>query len=179
MADKTKSTPKTQNVENADRRDFLNTVTNTFGAVGAACVAYPFIKSMSPSADVKAQATTDVDLSVLAEGEGKVVMWRGKPVFVKHRTPQEIKEARSVDVSELIDPQTDAERVKNEKYLVVVGVCTHLGCVPMSGGKHDGWLCPCHGSQFDGSGRVRRGPAPTNLEVPPYTFLDETTIRIG
>lgn len=180
MAEKTKKSATTTDTQHdAGRRDFLTTVTNTFGAVGAACAAYPFIKSMSPSADVLAQATTEVDISDLAEGQSKTVVWRGKPVFISHRTAAEIAEARNIDVSTLRDPQTDADRVQNEKYLVVIAVCTHLGCVPSSGGEYDGWLCPCHGSQFDTSGRIRRGPAPTNLEVPPYTFVSPTTIRIG
>ena len=163
----------------SNRREFLTDLTVTFGAAGAACAAYPFVKSMSPAANVKAQATTTVDISDLEEGMSKTIVWRGKPVFIKHRTPAEISDMRSVDVSELLDPQSDEERVQNEKYLVAVAVCTHLGCVPMDGGNYEGWLCPCHGSQFDASGRVRRGPAPSNLEVPPYQFVDETTIKIG
>jgi ubiquinol-cytochrome c reductase iron-sulfur subunit len=168
-----------QDSKTSNRREFLTDLTVTFGAAGAACAAYPFIKSMSPAANVKAQATTTVDISDLEEGMSKTVVWRGKPVFIKYRTPAEITDMKAVDVSELRDPQTDEERVKNEKYLVAVAVCTHLGCVPMGGGNYEGWLCPCHGSQFDASGRIRRGPAPTNLEVPPYEFLDESTIKIG
>ena len=168
-----------QDSKTSNRREFLTDLTVTFGAAGAACAAYPFIKSMSPAANVKAQATTTVDISDLEEGMSKTVVWRGKPVFIKYRTPAEITDMKAVDVSELRDPQTDEERVKNEKYLVAVAVCTHLGCVPMDGGNYEGWLCPCHGSQFDASGRIRRGPAPTNLEVPPYEFLDESTIKIG
>ncbi len=168
-----------QDSKTSNRREFLTDLTVTFGAAGAACAAYPFIKSMSPAANVKAQATTTVDISDLEEGMSKTVVWRGKPVFIKYRTPAEITDMKAVDVSELRDPQTDEERVKNEKYLVAVAVCTHLGCVPMGGGNYEGWLCPCHGSQFDASGRIRRGPAPTNLEVPPYEFLDDSTIKIG
>ena len=168
-----------QDSKTSNRREFLTDLTVTFGAAGAACAAYPFIKSMSPAANVKAQATTTVDISDLEEGMSKTVVWRGKPVFIKYRTPAEITDMKAVDVSELRDPQTDEERVKNEKYLVAVAVCTHLGCVPMDGGNYEGWLCPCHGSQFDASGRIRRGPAPTNLEVPPYEFLDDSTIKIG
>tara|TARA_Y100000780_G_scaffold211112_2_gene210297 strand:- start:494202 stop:494717 length:516 start_codon:yes stop_codon:yes gene_type:complete len=168
-----------QDSKTSNRREFLTDLTVTFGAAGAACAAYPFIKSMSPAANVKAQATTTVDISDLEEGMSKTVVWRGKPVFIKYRTPAEITDMKAVDVSELRDPQTDEERVKNEKYLVAVAVCTHLGCVPMGGGNYEGWLCPCHGSQFDASGRIRRGPAPTNLEVPPYKFLDDSTIKIG
>ncbi len=168
-----------QDSKTSNRREFLTDLTVTFGAAGAACAAYPFIKSMSPAANVKAQATTTVDISDLEEGMSKTVVWRGKPVFIKYRTPAEITDMKAVDVSELRDPQTDEERVKNEKYLGAVAVCTHLGCVPMGGGNYEGWLCPCHGSQFDASGRIRRGPAPTNLEVPPYKFLDDSTIKIG
>jgi len=168
-----------KDTKTSNRREFLTDLTITFGAAGAACAAYPFVKSMNPAANVKAQATTTVDISDLEEGMSKTVVWRGKPVFIKYRTPREIEEMRGVDVSALPDPQTDAERVQNEKYLVAVAVCTHLGCVPIDGGNYEGWLCPCHGSQFDASGRIRRGPAPTNLEIPPYTFLDETTIKIG
>ncbi len=163
----------------SDRRDFLTDVTVAFGAAGAVCAAYPFVKSMSPAANVKAQSTTTVDISDLDEGMSKTIVWRGKPVFIKHRTKQEIAEMAKVDVSVLRDPQTDKERVQNEKYLVAIAVCTHLGCVPIDGGNYEGWLCPCHGSQFDASGRIRKGPAPTNLEVPPYVYLDDTTIKIG
>ena len=161
------------------RREFLTDMTVGFGTIGALTAVYPLARTLAPSASVQAQATTISDLSDLAPGQSKTVMWQGKPVFIKHRTQQEIKESQSVDLTKLDDPQPDAERVKNEKFLVVVGICTHLGCVPMSGGNHEGWICPCHGSQFDASGRVRRGPAPTNLEVPPYEYMDDTTIRIG
>lgn len=173
---KTPSTPKVDN----EKREFLETVTTTFGVAGAACVAYPFVKSMAPSAAVKAEATLEVDVSDIPAGQSKTVLWRGKPVQIWHRTEQQIAKATSEDTSpELLDPAKDAERVKNPKYLVVLAVCTHLGCVPMHGGEFSGWRCPCHGSQFDGSGRLRRGPAATNLEVPPYEFIDETTIRLG
>lgn len=168
-----------KDTKTSNRREFLTDLTITFGAAGAACAAYPFVKSMSPAANVKAQATATVDISDLEEGMSKTVVWRGKPVFIKYRTPAEIAEMKAVDISTLSDPQTDAERVQNEKYLVAVAVCTHLGCVPIDGGNYEGWLCPCHGSQFDASGRIRRGPAPTNLEIPPYEFLDGTTIKIG
>jgi ubiquinol-cytochrome c reductase iron-sulfur subunit len=168
----------------ADRRKFLTDMTTAFGVAGAACAAYPFVRSMNPSADVKALANTEVDLSDLAEGQSKTVLWRGKPVFIKHRTPREIDEARALDadpaqLKALADPQKDSDRVQNEKFLVVLAVCSHLGCVPIEGGTHSGWLCPCHGSQFDSSGRRRAGPAPTNLEVPPYTFIAENRILIG
>ena len=179
MAKETKSSAKTSTKVDEGRRDFLTQTTTAFGAVGAACAAYPLIKQMSPSDDVKAQATTEVDLTQIPLGEGKIVMWQGKPVFIKHRTPEEIAEAKAGDATVTIDPQKDEDRVQRPEWLVTMGVCTHLGCVPNTGGKHDGWLCPCHGSQFDTSGRLRRGPAVTNLEIPPYTFLNDETIRIG
>lgn len=162
-----------------NRREFLTDLTVTFGAAGAVCAVYPFARTFSPAANVEAQATTIVDISDLGEGEGKTIMWQGKPVFIKHRTPDEIAEMQTENPQDLLDPETDQARVKNPKYLVVLGICTHLGCVPLSGGTHDGWLCPCHGSQFDASGRVRRGPAPKNLQVPPHEYMDATTIRIG
>lgn len=162
-----------------NRRKFLQDLSITFGAAGALCAIYPFARTLSPAANVEAQATTIADLSDLEEGQGKTVMWQGKPVFIKHRSAAEIASVKKTNLADLSDPETDAQRVKNEKYLVVLGVCTHLGCVPLGGGNHDGWLCPCHGSQFDASGRVRRGPAPKNLPIPPYAYMDDTTIRIG
>lgn len=164
---------------NAGRREFLTNLTTTVGVAGAACAAYPFIKSLSPSADVRAESSTTVDLSDLNVGDEKTILWRGRPVFIRYRTPKEIKEARDVDLASLSDPEADADRVKNPNYLIVIAICTHLGCVPGEGGNYDGWLCPCHGSQYDSSGRVRVGPAPKNLAVPPYTFVDEHTVRIG
>jgi ubiquinol-cytochrome c reductase iron-sulfur subunit len=146
---------------------------------------WPLVDNMNPSADVLALASTEVDLSAIEEGMSITVTWRGKPVFIRHRTPAEIEEARSVDVSALRDPQTDEERVEKPEWLVMVGVCTHLGCVPLGQkptdphGEYGGWFCPCHGSHYDHSGRIRKGPAPVNLEVPEYAFLDDTTIRIG
>ena len=168
-----------EKVADPSRRSFLSTVTTTFGVVGAAAAAYPFVRSMTPAANVKALASTEVDISDISEGETKVIIWRGKPVFIKHRTAAEIAEVTKDDKASLDDPQNDADRVQNPKWLVALAVCTHLGCVPNKGGEFGGWLCPCHGSQFDASGRVRRGPAPTNLEIPPYKFLDDNTIKIG
>lgn len=184
-ADKTKkgATGTTETSEdtlhfNLSRREFLGDVTTGFTVAGAACAAWPFLKSLAPSADVKAQATTEVDLSAVPEGQSKVVMWQGKPVFIKHRTPDEIAEVRANnDSPDLLDPEKDEDRVQNDKYLVAMAICTHLGCVP--GEQNGQWLCPCHGSIFDYSGRVVRGPANKNLEIPPYTFTDETTIVIG
>ena len=162
------------------RRDFLYVATGVIGAVGAAVSVWPFIHQMNPSASVLALASTDVDLSGIEEGQSITVLWRGKPVFVRHRTPSEITEAEDADFNALPDPQSDMERVKRREWLILVGVCTHLGCVPLSHrGDYQGWFCPCHGSHYDTSGRIRKGPAPANLAVPEYVFLDETTVRIG
>lgn len=145
----------------------------------------PFISSMNPSADVRALATVDVDLNKIPLGKTTTVMWRGKPVFVKHRTNEEISAVRSVGMEKLIDPELamDQERVKKPEWLLVLASCTHLGCIPNEKNgiteTGDGWLCPCHGSIYDASGRVIRGPAPKNLEVPPYTFVNDALIRIG
>ncbi|MBP6985473.1 MAG: ubiquinol-cytochrome c reductase iron-sulfur subunit [Alphaproteobacteria bacterium] len=170
----------------ATRRDFLVLTTTALGAVGAASLALPFIKSMNPAADVLAMATVDVDVSQMAVGQSITVMWRGKPVFVRRRTEKDIAAALEVKMDVLIDPQADAERTPYKpEWLVVVGICTHLGCVPLGQkptdqqGAYGGWFCPCHGSQYDTSGRVRVGPAPKNLEVPEYKFINETTLRIG
>lgn len=167
------------------RRDFLYLLTGATGAVGAAALVWPLIDNMNPAADVLALASTEVDLSGIEEGMAVTVKWRGKPVFVRHRTGAEIEEARAVDLGGLPDPQPDAERVIEPQWLVMVGVCTHLGCIPLGQregdprGDYGGWFCPCHGSHYDTAGRVRAGPAPENLVVPEYEFVDETTIRIG
>eukprot|EP00879_Flechtneria_rotunda_P000745 GHRR01000865.1.p1 GENE.GHRR01000865.1~~GHRR01000865.1.p1 ORF type:complete len:258 (+),score=52.22 GHRR01000865.1:65-838(+) len=145
-----------------------------FYATAARLLALKFILSMSAAADVLAMASLEVDLSGIEEGQTVTVKWRGKPVFIRHRTDAEIAEATNTNVAGFRDPQTDAERVVDPKYLVVVGVCTHLGCVPIAGaGDYNGWFCPCHGSHYDISGRIRKGPAPYNLEVPEYRFIDE------
>jgi ubiquinol-cytochrome c reductase iron-sulfur subunit len=167
------------------RRDFLELVTWATAGVGAAALAWPLIHQMNPSADVLALASTEVDLSKVAEGSAIKVVWRGKPVFVRHRTAEEIAAAEAVDVTSLRDPQPDSARVKRPEWLILVGVCTHLGCIPLgtSGseprGEFGGWFCPCHGSHFDTAGRIRKGPAPRNLVVPEYTFLSDSVIRIG
>ncbi len=167
------------------RRDFLNLVTTAFAAVGVGAVAWPFIASMQPARDVLALASTDVDLAPIAEGQAVTVMWRGKPVFVRHRTAADITAARAVTPSQLPDPQPDQARVQRDQWLIVLGICTHLGCVPLgqkptdAKGEYNGWFCPCHGSHYDTSGRIRRGPAPRNLEVPQYAFTSDTKIRIG
>jgi ubiquinol-cytochrome c reductase iron-sulfur subunit len=165
------------------RRDFLYIATGAVGAVGLAAVAWPLISQMNPDAStIAAGAPIDVDLSPITEGQVIKVFWRSMPIFVSHRTPKEIKEAQDVDIKSLPDPQPDSARVKqgHDQWLVVIGICTHLGCIPLAHqGDYDGWFCPCHGSQYDSSGRVRRGPAPLNLAVPPYTFVSDTKIRIG
>lgn len=167
------------------RRDFLLYASTAVGVVGAGLALWPFIHSMNPAADVLALASTEVDLSAIAEGQAITVMWRGKPVFVRHRTAAEIEAARSVNVDELADPQADEERVQRPEWLVMIGVCTHLGCIPLGQrpsdpkGEFGGWFCPCHGSHYDTSGRIRRGPAPLNLAIPEYAFLDDETIMIG
>ena len=164
------------------RRDFVVLTACATAGVGAAAAVWPLVSSMNPSADVLALASTEVDLSTIPVGQSATVMWRGKPVFVKHRTPEEIAEAKADDTASLPDPETDEARVKKgkEQWLITVGVCTHLGCVPLNHqGDYNGWFCPCHGSHYDTSGRIRKGPAPHNLAVPPYEFLTDTTIRIG
>jgi len=149
-------------------------------AVGAKATVHDFLVNMSASADVLAQAKVEIALDSIPEGKNVIIKWRGKPVFVRHRTPDEIQEAESAKWETLRDPQPDSERVKNPEWLVMVGVCTHLGCVPIGeAGEFGGWFCPCHGSHYDISGRIRKGPAPLNLEVPPYSFPTESTLLIG
>lgn len=165
------------------RRDFLYIATGAVGAVGAAAVAWPMISQMNPDAStIAAGAPIEVDLAPVAEGQVIKVFWRGKPIFITHRTKKEIEEARKVNVSSLPDPEPDQKRVKEgkEQWLVLIGICTHLGCIPLAHqGAYDGYFCPCHGSVYDTSGRIRSGPAPTNLPLPPYEFLADTKIRIG
>lgn len=167
------------------RRDFLYLAAGAMGAVGAASAVWPLIASMNPSAEVLALASTEVDLAPVAEGQRITVTWRGNPVFIDHRTPAQIEQANAVSLDELPDPETDEARVVKPEWLVMIGVCTHLGCVPLgqktgqSRGEYGGWFCPCHGSHYDTSGRIRKGPAPTNLPVPPYEFTADTTIVIG
>ena len=171
--------------EGETRRDFLTLTAVAAGVVGTGIAVWPLINSMNPSAEVLALASTEVDLSPIEVGQAVTVIWRGKPVFVRHRTPEEITEAEDVDLGALRDPEPDSERAPEPQWLVLVGVCTHLGCIPkgqLAGdpkGDFDGWFCPCHGSHYDTSGRIRKGPAPTNLPVPAYEFLDENTIKIG
>jgi ubiquinol-cytochrome c reductase iron-sulfur subunit len=164
------------------RRDFIH-IAASAAAVGAVVgVAWPLIDQMNPAGDTLALASIEFDLSKVADGQQVVVKWRGKPLFVRNRTPAEIQKAVATPMSELRDPQTDEERHKAGKpqWLVLVGTCTHLGCVPtFGGGDYGGWFCPCHGSHYDTSGRIRKGPAPRNLEVPTYAFLSDTKVKIG
>jgi len=183
MTDASSSNPAAEAKEN--RRDFLLIATSTVGAVGTGLALWPFVDSMNPAADVLALSSTEVDISPLKVGQAITVVWRGKPVFVRHRGAEEISQAVADDKAALPDPQTDGDRVQKPEWLVMVGVCTHLGCIPLGQkqgepkGEYGGWFCPCHGSHYDTSGRIRKGPAPTNLPIPPYTFLDDTHIRIG
>ncbi len=180
MSTKSASTKKTE--EGETRRDFMVLTAGAMTAVGAGAFIWPFVNSMNPAADTLALASTEVDLGAIAEGQSITIKWRGKPVFIRHRTAQEISAAEATDMAELPDPQTDDERVTEGKkqWLVMVGVCTHLGCVPLGeAGDFGGWFCPCHGSHYDTAGRIRKGPAPTNLAVPEYAFLNDTRIKIG
>jgi ubiquinol-cytochrome c reductase iron-sulfur subunit len=172
-------------VANGTRRDFMNLLTTSVAVFGTAAVAWPIISSLNPSQDVLALASTEVDISHIEVGQAITVKWRGKPVFIRHRTPEEIKSAEDVNLSNLRDPQPDDKRAQKPEWLIVVGVCTHLGCVPQGQkpseprGQFGGWFCPCHGSEYDTSGRIRRGPAPLNLAVPEYTFESDTLVKIG
>jgi len=187
MADSTAATAAHHGHADGTKRDFLKLLAGAGAAVGAGAIAWPLIDSMNPSKDVLAVSSLELDISKIEAGQGITVMWRGKPVFVRHRTPAEIKEAQSAPMSELKDPQADSARVKagHADWLVLVGICTHLGCIPGGNkptdmrGDYGGWFCPCHGSHYDTSGRIRRGPAPANLEVPPYAFESATKIKIG
>ncbi len=171
---------QTADAHEETRRDFLYVATGAVTVVGTACAIWPLIDQMNPSADVLALSSIEVDLSNVPEGQQLTVSWRGKPLFIRHRTERDIEEAEAVDLEDLKDPQTDAERVLNPEWLIMIGICTHLGCVPLADqGDYDGWFCPCHGSHYDTSGRIRSGPAPLNLTVPGYEFIDDTTVRIG
>ncbi len=182
-----------------NRRDFIVIAAQAFVGVGAAMALWPFIHQMNPDASTQALASIEVDLSPVKEGQAITVSWRGKPVFVRNRTAKEIEEAKDVKVADLPDPlarnddlpdkaaATDLNRTKKgkENWMIVVGICTHLGCIPKgqalndNKGDYGGWFCPCHGSQYDTAGRIRKGPAPRNLEVPPYEFVSDTKIKIG
>ena len=162
------------------RRDFIFTASYALGAVGVGAAAWPLIDQMNPDASERALASTEVDISGIERGQSITVLWRGKPVFIKRRTEEEIQKARQVDLKELPDPEKDEDRAKNPEWLVMLGMCTHLGCVPLGNkGEYNGWCCPCHGSHYDTSGRIRKGPAPVNMEIPKYEFVDNNTIKIG
>ena len=186
MADSTSAAGR--GVDHGDdetRRDFLHLATGAMTAVGTAAVAWPLIHNMNPSADVLALSSTEFDLSPVAVGQSVTVVWRGKPVFVRHRTAEEITAARNIEIGDLRDPEADEDRAEKAEWLIMVGICTHLGCIPLGQkngdfkGEYDGWFCPCHGSHYDTSGRIRIGPAPLNLEVPPNVYLSDTVIKIG
>ncbi len=168
-----------------EKRDFLFITTAGLAVAGGAVTVVSLVNTMNPAKDVMALSTTEVDLSPLEVGQSLTVMWRGKPIFIRRRTKEEISSAENVSDSELIHKATDQSRVKKSEWLVVIGVCTHLGCVPLgqkigdSKGEYGGWFCPCHGSHYDTSGRIRKGPAPLNLEIPPYDFVSEDIIKIG
>jgi ubiquinol-cytochrome c reductase iron-sulfur subunit len=169
------------------KRDFLQLIALAGAAIGTGAIAWPLVDSMNPSKDVLALSAVDVDLTPVVEGQGITVVWQGKPIFVRHRTAPEIKEAQDVKLSDLIEPQADSARVKSghDQWIILIGICTHLGCVPLGNkpsdprGEWGGWFCPCHGSQYDTSGRVRHGPAPLNLYVPPSAFTSDPTIKVG
>ncbi len=166
----------------ANRRDFINILAVGAAAGGAAAVAWPLIDQLSPAADTLALASLEFDLSKVALGQEVTIAWRKQPVFVRHRTPAEIAKARADDHAAMKDPASDASRVKpgHDQWLIVLASCTHLGCVPaFAQGEYGGWLCPCHGSVYDTSARIRKGPAPKNLVVPDYSFLSDTKIKIG
>ena len=184
--------------EEPNRRDFLTIVGGTWAAVGGAVALWPFIQQMNPDASQQALASVELDLKPIKEGQAITAMWRGKPVFIRNRTAKEIEEAKAVKVADLPDPNSrnlanekldaaDVNRTKkgHENYLVLIGICTHLGCIPKGQGvsdvrgDYDGWFCPCHGSHYDTAGRIRKGPAPRNLDVPPYDFVSDTKIKIG
>ena len=165
-----------------NRRDFIHIPAGAAAVGAGAMLAWPLINSMNPAADTLALASIEFDMTKVQEGQQIVIKWQGKPVFVRYRTPRELQEAVATPLSALKDPQADADRVKegHSKYLVVLGNCTHLGCIPTFGtGDFGGWFCPCHGSHYDTSGRIRKGPAPTNLVVPEYAFVSDTRIKIG
>lgn len=189
----------TTNTIEPTRRDFMTIAAGSFAAVGGAASLWPFIDQMNPDASALSLATIEVDLSPIKEGQAITVSWRGKPVFIRHRTPAEIEAAKAVKLDDLADPvarnenvkdnapATDENRVKDKKeeWLVLVGICTHLGCIPKgqrvgdARGEYGGWFCPCHGSHYDTAGRIRKGPAPRNLDVPVYKYISDTKIKIG
>ena len=170
-----------------DKRDFIHLATGAAAAVGAGALIWPFVAQMGKAADTLALGSIEIDLSNIPVGSQLKTLWRGKPVFVRHRTPAEIAAAEAVPVADLPDPQTDDQRLVPDtngnlrpEYLVMVGVCTHFGCIPVAeSGDYEGWYCPCHGSHYDTSGRIRKGPAPTNMVVPTYSYISENAIKVG
>jgi ubiquinol-cytochrome c reductase iron-sulfur subunit len=185
--------------DDPSRRDVILVGAGAFAVIGGAAVLWPLLDQMNPDASALSMASTKVDVSHLEEGQAITVMWRGKPIFIRHRTPKEVEEGKEVKLSALVDPiarnanlpedapATDANRAAKdrEKWLVMIGICTHLGCIPKGQavgdykGEYGGWFCPCHGSQYDTAGRIRKGPAPQNMYIPPYAFTSDTKIKIG
>jgi len=174
-------------LEDGSKRDFIFLATGATAAAGVAALGWPLVAQMGKAADTLAAGSIEIDLSKVAVGQQLKMLWRGKPVFVRHRTAAEITEAENTDVSDCPDPETDDERLVPDtngnlrpEFLVMVGVCTHFGCVPVGeAGDFDGWYCPCHGSHYDTSGRIRKGPAPKNMVIPPYSFITENVIKVG
>ena len=174
-------------LEDGSKRDFIFLATGSTAAAGVAALAWPLVAQMGKAADTLAAGSIEIDLSKIALGQQLKMLWRGKPVFVRHRTAAEIKTAEETDVSDCPDPQMDSDRLIPDtngklrpEFLVMVGVCTHFGCVPVGeSGDFEGWYCPCHGSHYDTSGRIRKGPAPKNMEIPPYEFISENVIKVG
>ena len=173
--------------DGARRRDFINIAAVSFAGIGGVAALYPLVSQMAPSADVLAESSTEIDISSIQVGQSIKAVWRRQPVFIRNLTPAEIAAADKVNVSSLRDPQTLAERTKEGKknWLITMGVCTHLGCVPLGAaegeikGEFGGYFCPCHGSSYDTAARIRKGPAPSNLEVPEYVFNSDTVVKIG
>ncbi|ODU80122.1 MULTISPECIES: ubiquinol-cytochrome c reductase iron-sulfur subunit [unclassified Novosphingobium] len=188
MADEASiDTPADGTGEGVRRRDFINIAAVSFAGVGGLAAVWPLVRQMSPSADVLAESSTEIDISAIQPGQAIKAVFRKQPVFVRNLTPKEISEADAVDASSLRDPQTLEQRTKegHKNWLITMGVCTHLGCVPLGAGEGEvkgefgGYFCPCHGSVYDTAARIRKGPAPKNLEVPPYEFTSDTVVKIG
>jgi ubiquinol-cytochrome c reductase iron-sulfur subunit len=181
----TPATGEQDQEEGGARRDFLMLTAGAFGAVGAGFAVWPLIDQMNPAADTLAASTTEINLEPIKVGQRILVKWRGKPVFISRRSKKSIAEAQAVKLSDLVDKESDQDRARNPEWLILVGVCTHLGCIPAGTktgevrGEYGGWFCPCHGSHYDTSGRIRKGPAPTNLPVPDYAFLPGNKVIIG
>ena len=178
----TETNPAHQDAPSSGRRDFLYIAAGAVGAVGVAGAVWPLINQLNPDASVLALASIEFNLAGIEEGQSVTIKWRGLPVFVRNRTAREIEEAKAVPLSDLKDPETDAQRTKegHEQWLIMIANCTHLGCIPVGeSGEYDGWFCPCHGSAYDTAGRIRKGPAPKNLVLPPYEFISDTLVQIG